>query len=68
MAILHIKDIKKMKDDELDKKLFDLKKELMKARTKISQGAAPDNPGKIREIRKTIARILTVKRERGVSK
>ncbi|MCD6576345.1 MAG: 50S ribosomal protein L29 [Nanoarchaeota archaeon] len=68
MAILHVKEIRKMKDEELDKKLLDLKKELMKARAKIAQGAAPDKPGRIKEIRKTIARILTIKRERGVSK
>ena len=65
MAILHIKEIRKMKDEELDKRLSDLRKELMKARAKIAQGAAPDKPGRIKEIRRTIARILTVKRERG---
>ncbi len=65
MAILHIKEIRKMKDEELDKKLFDLKKELMKANAQIAQGTAPDKPGRIKEIKRTIARILTIKRERG---
>ena len=68
MVILHIKEMRKMKDEELDKRLVDLKKELMKARAKIAQGAAPDKPGRIKEIRRTIARILTIKRERGVLK
>jgi len=68
VAILHIKEINKMKDEELDKRLFELKKELMKSRAKISQGVAPDKPGRVKEIRRTIARILTVKRKRGVLK
>lgn len=68
MAILHIAEIRKMKSDELDKKLADLKKELMRLRTQISQGTSPEKPGRVKEIRKTIARILTHKRERGVKK
>ena len=68
MAILHVKETRKMKDDELEKKIFDLKKELMKARAQISQGTAPEKPGRIKEIRRTIARIWTIKKERGVSK
>ena len=41
----------------------ELKLELMKLRTQAALGTL-DNPGKIRAIRKTIARILTVLRER----
>lgn len=65
MAILRAKEIRKMKDEELEKKLADLRKELMRIKTQIAQGTAPENPGRAREIRRTIARILTIKRERG---
>ena len=65
MAILHIKDIRKMKDEERNKKIAELKKEMMRIKTQISQGTAPEKPGKAKQIRKTIAQILTVKNEKG---
>ena len=65
MVILHVADVRKMNDADLDKKIEDLKKELMRLRTQISQGTAPEKPGRVKEIKKTIARILTIKRERG---
>jgi large subunit ribosomal protein L29 len=67
MAILHVKEIEKMKPEELDKKTADLKKELMRAKTQISQGTQPEKPGRVKEIRRTIARIITI-RKRGVTK
>ncbi|MCX8179496.1 MAG: 50S ribosomal protein L29 [Candidatus Aenigmarchaeota archaeon] len=58
------KDLKKMNDAELDKLLKDLRLELMKERGNIAMGGSVKNPGRIREIRKNIARILTIKTER----
>lgn len=46
-------------EKELDNKLVELKKELMRFRTQLSTGVAPENPGKGRAIKKTIARINT---------
>ena len=54
-----------MNEKEMEKKLLELKVELIKANTKISSGTAPDNPGKVREIKRAIARILTKRRELG---
>ncbi len=68
LAILHIKEIRKMNEEELNKKLSDLKSELMKVNAQIAQGTVPEKPGRINEIKKTIARILTIKKERGVLK
>jgi large subunit ribosomal protein L29 len=68
MAILHIKEIRKLKPEELEKKLADLKKELMRMRTQIAQGTPPEKPGRVKQIKRTIAKILTVKNERGVVK
>ena len=65
MAILHIKDIRKMKKEELERKIADLKKEMIRIRTQISQGTAPEKPGRAKQIRKTIAQILTIKKEKG---
>lgn len=66
MAILKATQIRDMSDEELEKKLADLRMELMKERAKAKVGGVPDNPGKVREIKRTIARILTIKREKEV--
>ena len=67
MAILRAEEIRKMKTEELDKRMQDLKKELMKVKMQISQGTVPEKPGRVREIRKTIARILTISGQRTAS-
>lgn len=58
MAIIKKKDFNKMKQEELAKKLEDLQKELLKVNTQIYAGTVPENPGRAREIKKTIARII----------
>jgi len=55
-------DIRKMSREEKLKKLEELRLELIKLRTQ-SQIGTLESPGKIRAIRKTIARILTALRE-----
>ena len=64
MAILRSKDIKKLSEKDLDKRIFELKLEMAKEKAKISIGAQTSSPGKIREIRRTIARIETAKKLR----
>ncbi|MCE4617059.1 MAG: 50S ribosomal protein L29 [Desulfurococcales archaeon] len=54
-------EIKKMSKEERLKKLEELRLELISLRSKARYGA-PENPGKIRSIRKDIARILTYNR------
>jgi large subunit ribosomal protein L29 len=68
MAILKIKQIREMKDEDLNKKLSDLRLELMKELANVKMGRPIKNPGKIKELRKTIARILTIKKERSKGK
>jgi len=60
MTILSKNDFKQMNEIQLNEKLSDLRKELMKIKTQISTGTTPENPGKVREVKKTIARIITV--------
>jgi len=50
-----------MNESELDNKSAELKKELMKINSQIAIGTLPKSPGKIREMKRTIARILTIK-------
>lgn len=64
MAILKAKDAKKLDSSELDKRLGELKLELAKERANIYIGASVASPGRIREIRKSIARIQTIRGER----
>ena len=68
MAIIHIQEMRKLKPEELDKKMIELKKEFMRMQTQISQGTAPEKPGRVKQIKKTIARILTIKKENEVKK
>ena len=60
---LKIKEIRKMKPKDLDKKLSELRLELSKELGNVKMGRAVKNPGKIKQMRKSIAQILTVKRE-----
>lgn len=59
MAILTKNDYKQMNETQLNERLSDLKKELMKINTQISTGTTPENPGRVKEVKKTIARIIT---------
>ena len=61
MAILKAKDARKLEPKELDKRLRDLKVELAKERANISIGASVTSPGRIREMRRTIARLETIR-------
>jgi large subunit ribosomal protein L29 len=57
------KDIRERSDDELRKTLGDLEEQLFKLRFQKSTGQI-ENPIKIREVRKDIARVLTVMNQR----
>ena len=59
MAIIRIKDIKKLSRKELSEKLNELHLELAKERASIAVGASVTSPGRLKEIRKTIARQKT---------
>jgi len=63
MAIIRLKEIQGMSSEDRQKKLMDLRVELSRMKTMIKAGGAVENPTKVREIRKTIAQILTVDNE-----
>lgn len=56
MARLKFAEIKKMSKSERDKKLLEIRLELMKARANVSKGGS----AKVKEARRTIARIFTL--------
>jgi large subunit ribosomal protein L29 len=64
MAILKTSEIRDMGKDEMQEKLTDLKKEIIEEQGQIETGGFADNPGRLKEMRRTIARIKTVLNER----
>jgi large subunit ribosomal protein L29 len=62
LALLRVKEIRSMSKEERLKKLSELRAELIKLRAQQASGTL-ENPSRIKLIRKTIARILTINRE-----
>lgn len=63
MPILRVREIREMPSEEREERLNDLRTELLRLKTMIKAGGTTENPARIREIRKTIARILTIEHE-----
>jgi large subunit ribosomal protein L29 len=57
------KELKKMSAKELDSKLIELKLELIKLNAQVATGTQLKSPGKIRQLKRTVARINTIKEE-----
>ena len=62
MKASELKTLKEKTSDELDKELAELKAELFKLRFQHATNQL-DNPLKLREVRKNIARVKTIIRE-----
>lgn len=62
---LKAKEIRSFTPEERRGKLDELKSELMHERGVAAMGGSPPSPGKIRQLRMTIAKILTIMREEG---
>jgi large subunit ribosomal protein L29 len=60
---MNAKELRAMSQEELNKKLTEAKEELFNLRFQMST-AQLDNPRRVREVRRNIARIETVRRER----
>jgi large subunit ribosomal protein L29 len=65
MTILHPAEIRDMTPAERQAELEALETELLNAVSVKAAGAQPENPGRIKELRRTIARIKTIQREEG---
>ena len=60
------KEIRQMSEQELNSKLLDLKSELFNLRFQLATGQL-DNPKRVSSVRKDIARVKTISRERELS-
>lgn len=65
MTIIRSRELRDMTPAERDAELEELQTELLNAKAVQAAGGAPDNPGKIKELRRAIARIKTIQREEG---
>lgn len=63
MPIIRLKDIREMSFEDREKKVMELRTELLRLKTMVKAGGAVDNPARVRELRKAIARILTIENE-----
>ena len=63
---MKIKDIRVMDKGSLEGKLAELKKELIKINAQVAIGTTPKNPGQVKAMKKTIAKILTVQNEKSI--
>lgn len=66
LVILRKQKIREMSSKELEAKLLELKTELLTLRAKASTGSI-ESAGRVRELRRTIARIITISKEEGHS-
>lgn len=63
MAILRTNEIRDMTPHEREDELVKIRSELIRERALASAGGAPDNPGRVGELRRTIAQIKTIQHE-----
>ena len=60
-----MKEFQNLTTEEINKKIKDAKEELLKLRMKQATGNL-ENPSRIRELRKTVARLKSILREREI--
>ena len=63
MTILHPSEIRDMTPAEREQELDELETELLNAKAVKAAGGAPENPARIPELRRAIARIKTIRNE-----
>lgn len=64
MAVLRKKEIKNMALEELEKKLAQLQEEVAREKGTIATHGKPTNSGRFREMKKVVARILTILKDK----
>jgi large subunit ribosomal protein L29 len=67
MAIIRSSEIRQLSDIELQEQMEKLRIELIQHYGKVSAGGSTENPGRIRELRRTVARLMTEKNLRRVT-
>lgn len=59
MAIVKRNEFLQMNEPQLKERLNELRKEMIKINAQLSTHTPPENPGRVRTVKKTIARIYT---------
>lgn len=72
MATIKAKELRELPIEELEAKISSMKNDLSKEKAQISSGTKAENPGKIKKIRREIAKTFTIinekKTKKGVNK
>jgi len=63
---MKVKDVREMNASELNQKISVLKEELFNLRFQLATGQL-ENPMRIKEVKKTIARVKTIQREQEIN-
>jgi len=65
VTVIHPSEVRDMTAAERADELENLRTELLNERAVQAAGGQPENPGRIKELRRAIARIETIRREEG---
>ncbi len=63
MPIVRVSEVREMSQEERQEKIMELKTELSKMRTLIKAGGSIENPGRVKALKKAIAKIETIENE-----
>ena len=64
MATIKAKELRELPIEELEAKISSMKNDLSKEKAQISSGTKAENPGKIKKIRREIAKTFTIINEK----
>ena len=63
MPLIRVKEIRDMSSEDRSKRLGELRTELLRLRIMIMAGGTIENPARVKELRKAIAKIITIEQE-----
>ena len=58
------KELRELSPEELKTRMVEFRTELLKLSVEVASGANPSSPGKIKQVKKNVARILTLLKEK----
>ena len=61
---MKIKELRELGKEDMKTRLEELRKELIKHNAQIATGTVPKSPGQVKQTKKTIAKILTILKEK----
>ncbi|MCX6707823.1 MAG: 50S ribosomal protein L29 [Candidatus Woesearchaeota archaeon] len=67
MSSKKMKEFRGLSENELKKRIDDLRKELVKMNAQVATGTMPKSPGLVKNTKKSIAMIMTLQREKEIA-